>query len=232
MLVKNRMEVLVTQSVPVPLKLLYKWGFLHQFTFPSNNVETFPQQDSPNINSKNLSRTHNYHLPQTEMPFQKRGKLYIGTNTNDAESLSISPLPPAVSLCSSKICRVTAPHADKAYTSTTRDLPTLIREIERKREKGRGDVDFLNEFYTVHWDHTNRPLPSPVRECVNKSCPVKARHEDKIYSKNSKKAKSLPLIIQEIEAEPTKTRDEVGLFGALLTHSGMSLAYSRDMSCN
>ena len=107
-----------------------------------------------------------------------------------------------MSLCSSKLCPLTAPHAGKAYTSTSRGLPSLVREIGSKTRKTQNDNNFLDTFYTVHWDYVNNPLPPPIKECVNKACSVKARHEDKIYSREPREVKDLPEVIQRIGAKP------------------------------
>ena len=47
-----------------------------------------------------------------------------------------------------------------------------------------------------------------LQECINKKCPVRARHEAKVYSTNPEKAHKLPVIIQAVQAKANKTWDD------------------------
>ena len=145
------------------------------------------------------------------MASRKRGTTIIGSNiaaqaSTDGKSQTI---PTPLRLCESKVCTVKAPHEAKSYASTTRGLPKIIRDMEAKTTKSSSDVYHLDVFYTVHWDHVNRPLPNPTKECVHKACPVWARHEAKVFSKNPKKANLLPLKVQQVQAKSVKTNDEI-----------------------
>ncbi|KAG7005390.1 hypothetical protein G7Y79_00020g049180 [Physcia stellaris] len=145
------------------------------------------------------------------MASRKRGTTIIGSNIAAQASTNgkPQPLPTPVRLCESKICTVKAPHQAKSYASTTRGLPKIIKDIEAKTNKSSSDRFCLDVFYTVHWDHVNRPLPTPTKECVHKACPVWARHEDKVFSKNPKKANLLPLKVQQVQAKAVKTKVEI-----------------------
>ena len=102
-----------------------------------------------------------------------------------------------------------APHLAKHYTKTTTGLPSIIKIIESKKEKTKFDRQFLDIFYTIHWDEVIKPLPAPIKECVSKECPERARHEAKVFSTNPKKVDRLPLKVQQVIAKENKTSDDV-----------------------
>ena len=101
------------------------------------------------------------------MSSTKRGQTIIGYNVSAKATTdeAVSTLPPE-RMCTSKICTVKAPHVAKPYVSTTTGLPHIVKTIERKAEKTKYDTSLLDIFYTVHWDHVNRPLPTPLKVCV------------------------------------------------------------------
>lgn len=148
------------------------------------------------------------------MSTTKRGVTLIGSNfkvqaSDDSADGSTATTQPAVPLCTSKICTVKAPHAAKPYVSTTTGLPGYIKTLEAKALKSKHDIWILDIFYTVHWDHVNRPLPAPIKECVDKTCFVRARHAAKVYSKNPQKADRLPVIVQQVQTKKEKTQYEL-----------------------
>ena len=132
-----------------------------------------------------------------------------GSNFKAAAPANTTPLPAPEPLCTSEICTVKAPHLAKPFTKTTTDLPSIITIIESKKHQTRFDRQILDIFYTIHWDEVDKPLPAPTRECVNKECPVFARHEAKVFSMNPKKVDQLPVKRQQVIAKEKKTWDDV-----------------------
>ena len=142
----------------------------------------------------------------------QRAVTKIGSNyTKSADSTTknnTSATDPNLPQCTSKLCTVKAPHPANPFVRTSKGLPRIVADIERRHVKTKHQISFLDIFYTVHWDHINRPLPTPVQECVDKNCPVSvwSRHEAKQFSKNPKKADALPEVIRRVMGNPEQAR--------------------------
>ena len=149
------------------------------------------------------------------MPAHMNGATLIGSNFKAPTKGQPAPLPPSQPLCESEICPVKAPHVHRSYVRTTQGVPAVIAKMEAKPKKNGYDIAFLDKFYSVHWDHVNRPLPTPVKECVDQTCPLynehccavdhPSRHAAKVFSTNPQKAHLLPIKIQELHAKVNKT---------------------------
>ena len=136
----------------------------------------------------------------------------IGSNftksTDPATKSKPSTAHSEVLKCTSKLCTVTAPHPAIPFVRTSKGLPKIVDDMERNHVKTKHQIRFLDIFYTVHWDHVNRPLPAPTQECVDKSCPVSvwSRHEANQFSQNPKKADALPEIVRRVMVDPQQSR--------------------------
>ncbi|CAF9932863.1 MAG: hypothetical protein HETSPECPRED_008465 [Heterodermia speciosa] len=94
----------------------------------------------------------------------------IGSNFTKSTDSSIKGK--TVPKCTSKLCTVKASRAAIPFVRTSKGLPKIVDDMERHHVKTKHQMNFLGVFYTVHWDHENRRLPTPIQECADKNCPV------------------------------------------------------------
>ena len=132
----------------------------------------------------------------------------IGSKYAASASNNNNAAQPPATMCDSIICPVDDPHEATPFSSTSKKLPFKVTFLEAKKEKNGSDNIFLNKFYTVHWDNINQPFPAPIKECIDKSCRVRERHEDKFFSTNPKKANLCPDKIQQIWKKTDLSKEE------------------------